>query len=59
MIWKDINARWEMVNKCSTFSVFIGVLEGLHQSEGLINRASHRQVIHGDLPENTFIVDDE
>ncbi len=39
--------------------MFIRVLEGLHQPEGLVNRASHRQVIHGDLSEDTFIIDDE
>lgn len=39
--------------------MFVSVLEGLHQSEGLVNRATHWQVIHGDLPENTFIIDDE
>lgn len=39
-----------------TFSIFVSVLEGLHQSQSLVHRASHRQVIDGDLPQDAFIV---
>lgn len=45
--------------KCCTFSMFVCVLEGLHQSEGLVHRSAHRQVIHSDLSEDTFTIDDE
>lgn len=43
----------------STFSVFVSVLESLHQPERLIHRSSYWKVVHGDLPEDTFVVDDE
>lgn len=39
-----------------TFSIFVGVLEGLHQSQRLVYRAAHRQVIDGDLPQDAFII---
>ncbi len=39
-----------------TFSMFVSVLEGLHQSQRLVHRAAHRQVIDGDLPQDAFIV---
>ncbi len=36
--------------------MFVSVLEGLHQSQRLVHRAAHRQVIDGDLPQDAFIV---
>lgn len=39
--------------------MFVGVLESLNQSERFIDRATHRQIIHCDLSENTFIINDE
>lgn len=39
-----------------TFSIFVGVLEGLHQSQRLVHRAAHRQVIDGNLPQDAFII---
>lgn len=32
------------------------MLEGLHQSQRLVYRAAHRQVIDGDLPQDAFII---
>lgn len=39
--------------------MFVRVLESLHQSERFIDRSAHRQVIHCDLSENTFIINNE
>lgn len=37
----------------------IGVLEGLDQTNGLIHRSSHRQIVHGDLSQHTGLVNDK
>jgi len=42
-----------------TFSEFVGELKCLHQTQGLLHRAAHRQVVDGDLPEDAVPVDDE
>ena len=42
-----------------TFSVFVGELKGLDETQGLLHRAAHRQVVDGDLTEDAFTVDDE
>lgn len=42
-----------------TFSKFISVLEGLDKAQRLIHRATHRQVIDGDLPQDALAVDDK
>lgn len=39
--------------------MFIRVLEGLYQPESLIYRSSHWQIVHGDLPQDAFVIDDE
>jgi len=39
--------------------VLVGELEGLHETEGLINITSHGEVVDGDLAEIALIVDDE
>lgn len=36
--------------------MFVSVLEGLHQSQRLVHRATHRQVVDGDLPQDALIV---
>lgn len=41
------------------FSVLIGVLECLNQTQSFVNRSAHRQVIHGNLSQNAAIIDDE
>ena len=43
----------------ANLSVFISVLESLQKSQSLIDRSAHRQIVHGDLPQNTFVVDDK
>lgn len=40
-------------------AVLVGVLEGLHQPEGLVHGAADGEVVHGDLPEDALVVDDE
>ena len=40
-------------------AVLVSVLEGLDQPQGLIDRPSDGQVVHGDLSEDAFVVDDE
>lgn len=40
-----------------TLSVLVSVLEGLDQAQSLVHRASHRQVVDGDLPQVALIVD--
>ena len=40
-----------------TFSILVGVLEGLDQTQSLVHRATHGQVVNGDLPQDTLIVD--
>lgn len=42
-----------------TFSVFVCVLEGLDQPESLIHRSPHWKIVHGDLPQDAFIINDE
>lgn len=42
-----------------TFSMFVCVLEGLDQPESLIHRSSHWKIIHGDLPQDAFFINDE
>lgn len=40
-----------------TFPILVGVLESLHQAEGLVHRAAHGQVVDSDLPQDALIVD--
>ena len=40
-----------------TFSILVGVLEGLDQTQSLVHQATHGQVVNGDLPQYTLIVD--
>ena len=42
-----------------TFSVLVSELKGLDQTQGLLNRASHWEVIDGDLSQNALVIDDE
>lgn len=42
-----------------TFSVFVSELEGLHKPQCFINRSSYREVIHGDLAEIAFVINNE
>lgn len=42
-----------------TFSMFVCVLEGLDQPESLIHGSSHWKVVHGDLPQDAFFINDE
>lgn len=52
-----MNRSW---SKCSlTFSVFVSELKGLDQTEGLVDGASHWEVIDGDLSQDALGVDDE
>lgn len=44
---------------CRTFSVFVSVLEGLDQPQGLIHGPPYWEVVHGDLPQDAFVIDDE
>lgn len=39
--------------------MFVSVLEGLHQPQSLVHRSSHGKIVHGDLPQDAFVVDDE
>lgn len=40
-------------------TVLIGVLEGLNQTDGLLDTAPHWQIIDGDLAEVLLVIDDE
>ena len=40
-------------------AVFVRVLEGLHQPEGLIDGPADGEVVHSDLSEDALVVDDE
>lgn len=37
--------------------MFVSVLEGLHQTQGLVHRTTHRQVVDGDLPQDSITID--
>lgn len=37
--------------------MFVSVLEGLDQAQSFIHRATHRQVIDGDLPQDALVID--
>ena len=39
--------------------MFVSVLESLQKSQSLIDGPSDGQIVHGDLPQNSFIVNDE
>lgn len=41
------------------FPVSVRKLERLHQSERFINGSPNRQIVHGDLPQNAAMIDDE
>lgn len=41
------------------FSMFISVLESLDQTQSLINTSSYWKVVHGDLSQDSFSIDDE
>lgn len=40
-------------------SCLVGVLEGLNQTERLVDTTAHRQIVDGDLPQNALVVNDE
>ena len=40
-------------------SVLVSVLESLNQPEGLIYGPSHGEIVHGDLPEDSLVINDE
>lgn len=42
-----------------TFSIFVCELEGLDQTQSFIHRATDRQVIDRDLPQDALVVDHE
>lgn len=42
-----------------TFSMFVGELKGLDQTKGLLNRASNREVVDGDLSQDAVWVNNE
>lgn len=48
-----------MLQQKLTFSVFVSELKGLDQTKGLLNGASNREVIDGDLPQDALVVNDE
>ena len=39
--------------------MYVGVLEGLDESEGLVNGSADGEVVHRDLPEDALAVNDE
>lgn len=39
--------------------MFVSELKGLHQTQGLVNGASHRQIVDGDLPQDALVINDE
>lgn len=60
MQMSDTNNMNRWLSNCSlTFSVLVSELKGLDQTQGLLNRASHWEVIDGDLPQDALGVDDE
>ena len=42
----------------ANLTVLIGVLESFNKTEGLVDITSDGEVVHGDVAENTLIVDD-
>lgn len=42
-----------------TFSVHVGELKGLNKTQGLVDGASHWEVVDGDLPQDALVIDDE
>ena len=57
-VWDDCVCSGLPASRAN-LSMFVSVLEGLHQPQGLINRSSHWEVIHGDLTQDTLGVNDE
>lgn len=55
----SIKIHFEKSSPFCTFAVFVSVLEGLHQPQSLIHRSPHRKIVHGDLPQDAFVIDDE
>lgn len=39
--------------------MLVSVLEGLDESQSLIHRSSYWKIVHGDLPQGAFVIDDE
>ena len=40
-------------------AVLVRVLERLHQPQGLVHGPAHGEVVHGDLPQDALVVNDE
>ena len=59
--------RWIRDNSISSrlpssrthFSVFVSVLESLNQAKCFIHAPAHGEIVHGDLAEDAFIVNNE
>ena len=52
-ITAKLSASW------AYFLMLVSKLDGLNHSQSLIHRKGDGKVIHGDLPKNTFIVNDK
>lgn len=58
--WGRNNRISSRLPSCRTdFSMLVSVLESLNQSQGLIHRSAHWHVIHGDLAEVAFVINDK
>lgn len=51
-------ASWSPVSRAH-LAVLVRKLEGIQQSERLVNRAAYRKIVHGLLSQNTIRGDDE
>ena len=40
-------------------AVLVRVLERLHQPQGLVHGPAHGEVVHGDLPQDSLVVNNE
>lgn len=43
----------------ANFAVFLDELKSFQQSKGFVHGTTHGQIVHSDLPQDTFRVDDE
>jgi len=57
-IWDD-GIRARLPSRGANLSVFIRVLESLNQAKSFVHASTHGEVVHGDLAEDAFVVDDE
>ena len=55
--------KWQLVNKkkweTATFAVLVCELEGLHESQGFVDRAADGKIIDGYLTKVAVLVDQE